>query len=34
MSDRNIVHMDLDSFFVSVERLQNSALNDRPIIIG
>ena len=34
MSDRNIVHMDLDSFFVSVERLQNSALHDRPIIIG
>ncbi len=26
--------MDLDSFFVSVERLQNSALNNRPIIIG
>ncbi len=34
MSDRSIVHMDLDSFFVSVERLQNSALNNRPIIIG
>jgi DNA polymerase-4 len=26
--------MDLDSFFVSVERLQNSALNNRPVIIG
>lgn len=34
MSDKSIVHMDLDSFFVSVERLQNSALNNRPIIIG
>lgn len=26
--------MDLDSFFVSVERLRNSAFVDRPIIIG
>ncbi len=34
MNSRSIVHMDLDSFFVSVERLQNSALNNRPIIIG
>ena len=34
MNNRSIVHMDLDSFFVSVERLQNSALNNRPIIIG
>lgn len=26
--------MDLDSFFVSVERLQNSAFHNRPVIIG
>ncbi len=32
--DRNIVHMDLDTFFVSVERLQNSRLAGKPVIIG
>ncbi|MCB8999054.1 MAG: DNA polymerase IV [Bacteroidales bacterium] len=32
--DRNIVHMDLDTFFVSVERLQNSKLTGLPVIIG
>ena len=32
--DRNIVHMDLDTFFVSVERLQNSKLRGIPVIIG
>ncbi len=26
--------MDLDTFFVSVERLKNSALNNKPVIIG
>jgi len=31
---RNIVHMDLDSFFVSVECLQNSKLKGKPVIIG
>ncbi len=31
---RKIVHMDLDSFFVSVERLFDSRLNGRPILIG
>ena len=31
---RQIVHMDLDTFFVSVERLQNSSLNGKPVIIG
>jgi DNA polymerase-4 len=31
---RQITHMDLDSFFVSVERLQNSSLNGKPLIIG
>lgn len=31
---RNIVHLDLDSFFVSVERLKNSSLKKKPVIIG
>ncbi len=32
--DRVIVHMDLDSFFVSCERLENSKLIGIPVIIG
>ncbi|MCC6187370.1 MAG: DNA polymerase IV [Chitinophagaceae bacterium] len=32
--ERHIVHCDLDTFFVSVERLQNSALEGKPILIG
>jgi DNA polymerase-4 len=32
--DRHIVHMDLDTFFVSVERLLNSKLVGKPVIIG
>jgi DNA polymerase-4 len=32
--DRTIVHMDLDTFFVSCERLVNSELNGIPLIIG
>ena len=31
---RTIVHMDLDTFFVSVERLHNSRLKGVPVIIG
>ena len=31
---RSIVHMDLDTFFVSVERLLNSKLVGKPVIIG
>ena len=34
MPETIITHMDLDSFFVSVERLKNSALNGKPVIIG
>ncbi len=34
MENRAIVHMDLDSFFVSCERLQNPSLNNKPIIVG
>ncbi|MGD2033555.1 MAG: DNA polymerase IV [Bacteroidales bacterium] len=33
-SRRNVVHIDLDTFFVSVERLVNSKLNGKPVIIG
>ena len=34
MEKKFITHMDLDSFFVSVERLRNSALVGKPVIIG
>lgn len=32
--ERAIAHMDLDTFFVSCERLKNSELEKKPIIIG
>ncbi|ALM50819.1 DNA polymerase IV [Flavobacterium psychrophilum] len=32
--ERSIVHMDLDTFFVSCVRLQNSALEGVPLIVG
>jgi DNA polymerase IV len=32
--DRSIIHMDLDTFFVSVERLMNPKLTGKPVIIG
>jgi DNA polymerase-4 len=32
--DRHIVHCDLDTFFVSVERLLNSDLEGKPVLIG
>lgn len=32
--DRNIVHIDLDSFFVSVERLINPKLKGKPVLVG
>ncbi|HMW39954.1 MAG TPA: DNA polymerase IV, partial [Saprospiraceae bacterium] len=32
--DRHIVHIDLDTFFVSVERLINPKLNGRPVLVG
>lgn len=33
-TERSILHMDLDTFFVSVERLLDSRLNNRPVLIG
>ncbi|MCV6628874.1 MAG: DNA polymerase IV [Flavobacteriaceae bacterium] len=32
--DRSILHMDLDAFFVSCERLLDSRLQGRPVLIG
>lgn len=34
MKDRTILHLDLDTFFVSCERLLDSRLMDKPILIG
>jgi DNA polymerase-4 len=33
-TERSIAHMDLDTFFVSCERLIDSRLNNRPVLIG
>jgi DNA polymerase IV len=32
--ERSIAHMDLDTFFVSCERLMDSRLNNKPVLIG
>lgn len=32
--ERNIIHLDMDTFFVSVERQRNPLLNGKPLIIG
>ena len=34
MESRNIIHLDLDAFFVAVERKLHSELAGRPLIIG
>lgn len=33
-NDRHITHMDLDTFYVSVEYLRNSKLRGKPVLIG
>ena len=33
-TDRHIAHLDLDSFFVSVELLRNPKLKGKPVLIG
>ena len=33
-AERHIAHLDLDSFFVSVERLKNARLKGKPLIVG
>ncbi|MCB0431151.1 MAG: DNA polymerase IV [Flavobacteriales bacterium] len=32
--NRHIIHMDLDTFFVSCERLLDSRLNGKPVLVG
>ena len=31
---RSIIHIDLDTFFVSCERLQNPSLHNKPVLVG
>ena len=32
--ERSVLHLDMDTFFVSVERLKNNRLTGKPVIIG
>jgi len=34
MSNKAIIHLDLDTFFVSCERRLNSSLENKPVIVG
>ena len=34
MRNKAILHLDLDTFFVSVERLINSELQNKPLLVG
>lgn len=31
---KTILHIDLDTFYVSVERLNNRELQNRPLLVG
>jgi DNA polymerase-4 len=34
MARRNIIHIDLDFFFVSVEQVLNTELKGKPVVVG
>lgn len=34
MKNKSILHLDLDTFFVSVERLKHSELKNKPLLVG
>lgn len=34
MNSKSIIHLDLDTFFVSVERLLDARLQDKPVLVG
>lgn len=34
MNNKAILHLDLDTFFVSVERLINTELQGKPLLVG